>query len=91
MCHSNELHNSFETGDHLRTIELHVCHSSEKHSLFETGDHLKTFGAALEPAPQGFEENEKVSEPLGETANSEGDLCSYGGFGGHDIQDNKVP
>ena len=68
MCHSNELHNSFETGDHLRTIELHVCHSSEKHSLFETGDHLKTFGAALEPAPQGFEENEKVREPLGETA-----------------------
>ena len=64
-----------------------MCHSNEKHSLFETGDHLKTFGAVLEPAPQGFEENEKVSEPLGETANSEGDLCSYGGFGGHDTQD----
>ena len=45
-----------------------VCHSNEKHSSFETGDHLKTFGAALEPAPQGFEENEKVREPLGETA-----------------------
>ena len=45
-----------------------VCHSNEKHSLVETGDHLKTFGAALEPAPQGFEENEKVREPLGETA-----------------------
>ena len=34
----------------------------------KTGDHLKTFGAVLEPAPQGFEENEKVREPLGETA-----------------------
>ena len=29
---------------------------------------LKTFGAALEPAPQGFEENEKMREALGETA-----------------------
>ena len=45
-----------------------MCHSNEVHSWFETGDHLKTFGAALEPAPQGFEENEKVREPLGETA-----------------------
>ena len=45
-----------------------VCHSNEMHNSFETGDHLKTFGAALEPAPQGFEENEKVREPLGETA-----------------------
>ena len=31
-----------------------VCHSSETHNTFEAGDHLKTFGAALEPAPQGF-------------------------------------
>ena len=38
------------------------------HSSFETGDHLKTFGAALEPAPQGLEENEKMIEALGETA-----------------------
>ena len=45
-----------------------VCHSNEMHSSFETGDHLKTFGAALEPAPQGFEENEKMREALGETA-----------------------
>ena len=36
-----------------------VCHSNEMHSSFETGDHLKTFGAALEPAPQGFEEMRK--------------------------------
>ena len=45
-----------------------VCHSNEMHSSFETGDHLKTFGAALEPAPQGFEENDKIREALGETA-----------------------
>ena len=45
-----------------------VCHSNEMHNSFETGDHLKTFGAALEPAPQGFEENEKMREALGETA-----------------------
>ena len=37
-------------------------------ACLKTGDHLKTFGAVLEPAPQGFEENEKVREPLGETA-----------------------
>ena len=91
MCHSNKLHNSFETGDHLRTIELHVCHSSEKHSSFETGDHLRTFGAALEPAPQGFEENEKVREPWEKLSYSEGDLCSYGGFGGRDTQDKMIP
>ena len=48
---------------------------------------LKNFGAALEPTPQGFEENEKLREPLGETVIQRGDLCSYGGFGGHDIQD----
>ena len=36
-----------------------VCHSDEMYSSFETGDHLKTFGAALEPAPQGFEEMRK--------------------------------
>ena len=29
---------------------------------------LETFKAALEPAPQGFEENEKMREALGETA-----------------------
>ena len=38
------------------------------HNSFETGDHLKTFGAALELAPQGFEESEKMRAPLGETA-----------------------
>ena len=75
MCHSNELHNSFETGDHLRTIELHVCHSSEKHSSFETGDHLRTFGAALEPAPQGFEENEKARETFGRNCHTARGTC----------------
>ena len=64
-----------------------MCHSNEKHSSFETGDHLKTFGAALEPAPQGFEENEKVRDLWEKLPYSEGDLCSYGDFGGHDIQD----
>ena len=45
-----------------------MCHSNELHNSFETGDHLRTFGAALEPAPQGLEENEKMIEALGETA-----------------------
>ena len=45
------------------------------HSSFETGDHLKTFGAALEPAPQGFEENEKMIEPLGENCHTVRGTC----------------
>ena len=45
------------------------------HSSFETGDHLKTFGAALEPAPQGFEENEKMIELLGENCHTVRGTC----------------
>ena len=59
---------SLDTKRKMTMVFGSVCHSSEKHSSFETGDHLKTFGAALEPAPQGFEENEKMRETLGETA-----------------------
>ena len=66
-----------------------MCHSSETHNSFETGDHLKTFGAALEPAPQGFEETEKREKLWEKLPYSEGDLCSYGGLGGHDIQDKR--
>ena len=45
-----------------------MCHSNELHNSFETGDHLRTIGAALEPAPQGLEENEEKIEASGETA-----------------------
>ena len=45
-----------------------MCHSNELHNSFETGGHLRNIGAALEPAPQGLEENEKMIEALGETA-----------------------
>ena len=52
---------------------------------------FETFGAALEPAPQGFEENEKMIEPLGENCHTVRGTCSYGGFGGHDTQDKVIP
>ena len=51
------------------TMFLDLCATLMRSTArFKTGDHLKTFGAALEPAPQGFEDNEKMREALGETA-----------------------
>ena len=68
-----------------------MCHSNEVHSSFETGDHLRTFGSALEPAPQGFEVNGRREKPWEKLPYSEWDLCSYGGFSGHDTQDLEIP
>ena len=56
---------SLDTRRKLTMFFGSVCHSNEMHSSFETGDHFENFGVALEPAPQGFEENEKMREALG--------------------------
>ena len=68
-----------------------VCHSNEMHSSFETGDHLKIFGLHWSLLHRALKKMRKCENLWEKLPYSEGDLCSYGGFGGHDIQDKKVP
>ena len=57
------------------TMFLDLCATLMRCTVHLKPVTFETFGAALEPAPQGFEENEKMIEPLGENCHTVRGTC----------------